>query len=217
MPDFDPIPSYAQYEPLSARQITPAFLLALLLHGVVLMYFYKRTPPLTTEPQQIIDISFDTSESLTPPSPEKRSLPPRALPSPSEAPSVNPIQPVLETPEQTKPALTESLAPEKQNLSPAPEKIESLSSLTRIPKPLRKIEAAYPATERRAGIQAYVLAEVVIDATGKVQEVHILKSGGPAFDSTVIDALKTNSFSPGYIGDKAVPVRISIPFRFNLN
>ena len=54
------------------------------------------------------------------------------------------------------------------------------------------------------------------DATGKVTEVNILKSGGKAFDSAVIETLKKSEFTPGYIGNNAVPVRISIPFRFNL-
>jgi TonB family protein len=62
-----------------------------------------------------------------------------------------------------------------------------------------------------------VLAEIIINTQGIVQDVKILKSGGSAFDTSVINSLKKTVFTPGYIGEKAVPVRISIPFRFNLN
>jgi TonB family protein len=82
---------------------------------------------------------------------------------------------------------------------------------------LRKIEPLYPASERRAGIQASVLAEVTIDMQGHVQDVKIITSAGAAFDAAVIEALRKSSFTPGYISDIAVPVRFQVPFRFNLN
>lgn len=66
-------------------------------------------------------------------------------------------------------------------------------------------------------MQANVLAEIAIDAEGNIQEVRIVKSAGAAFDAAVVEALKKSLFTPGYIGDKAVPVRFQVPFRFNLN
>ncbi len=62
-----------------------------------------------------------------------------------------------------------------------------------------------------------MLAEVTIDKQGKVLEVHIIKSGGAAFDTAVSEAIRKSQFTPGYISDSAVPVRFQIPFRFDLN
>jgi len=187
------------------------------VHVVVLVFFDIRpTAPATIQPR-VIDISFEESKSVSPPLPDKHIKHQLIVQAPSEPPVTNPIPPIIETTAPATPVSAESPVEVAQSSSTQPEKIESISSLTRIPGPLRKIEAAYPSSERRAGNQAYVLAEVVIDAQGKVQNVQILKSGGKAFDKAVIEALNKSEFSPGYIGDKAVPVRISIPFRFNLN
>lgn len=86
-----------------------------------------------------------------------------------------------------------------------------------MPSFLRKIEAVYPAPERRAGTQANVLAEVTIDSQGNVLNVRILKSGGAAFDEAVKQALQKSLFNPGMIEGKPVGTRFQVPFRFNLN
>lgn len=81
----------------------------------------------------------------------------------------------------------------------------------------QKVEADYPAQERRAGIQANVLAEVTINAQGNVLNVRIIKSGGAAFDDAVKQALQKSTFTPGMIDNKPVGTRFQVPFRFNLN
>lgn len=207
-------PRISLYERLQQRRIAVAILLSLSLHGVVLA-FLKPSPPSVMQPQTV-NVYLDKSSPSE--RPQTHTTAPRLLTKPAEVNAEKPVQTVIETPSPPSPAAVEESAvvPPQSNL-PAPQKIESISSLTRVPGPLKKIEAAYPAAERRAGMQAYVLAEVIIDAHGIVQDVHILKSGGNAFDAAVIEALKKSAFTPGYIGDNAVSVRISIPFRFNLN
>ena len=210
------IPQYLQQTSLTTRRIVLALLLSLIVHAVVLLVFdTKQTTTVKILPR-ILDISFEKSTSFTPPVAEKHITHPRDIQAPSKQPVNNPAPPIIEIPAPATTVSSETTVIVEQSPAPQPERIESISSLTRIPGPLSKIEAAYPASERRAGNQAYVLAEVVIDAQGKVQNVRVVKSGGKAFDNAVIEALNKSEFSPGYIGDKAVPVRISIPFRFNL-
>ena len=217
MPDFQRLSLCQPEKSLTKCRIAAAILLSLVLHGLILFYFHLKPSNPDNLHQRILDISLEASASNPPPLPEKHPKPPRNIPEPSITPVSNTNIPVIATATQATPVNTAPPVAAPQNVSPPAEKIESISSLTRIPGPLRKIEAAYPPSERRAGIQSYVLAEVVIDAQGKVQNVNIIKSGGKAFDITVIDALNHSAFSPGYIGDKAVSVRIVIPFRFNLN
>lgn len=95
--------------------------------------------------------------------------------------------------------------------------VQPLSKITRLPSFLRKIEPVYPSSERRAGIQSSVLAEITIDNKGKLQTIKIVKSAGIHFDNAVIDALKKSQFSPAYIDNEPVAVRVIVPFRFNLN
>ena len=193
--------------------------LALLLHTLVLLAFYFRPEEVSLAPRQIIEVSLETSAPSSTPVTEKH--PPVPKPQPDEMPAVTPAPtvipvapPVSEAPPQTTSASPVTNTPS----SPPPaEEIQPLFRLTRQPKPLGKIEPAYPASERRAGIQASVVAEVTIDSQGNIQNVRILKSAGNAFDAAVMEALKKSTFAPGYIGDKAVPVRFQVPFRFSLN
>ena len=132
------------------------------------------------------------------PAPKKRTLPqaPRATTPASE--------PIEELPPVEPPA-------------PAPDyDVQPLHRVTRIPQFLRRIEPAYPEGERVAGHEATVLVEIVIDTRGRVLEASIVKSGGAEFDSAVLDALEQSLFTPGYIEDRAVVVRLQIPFSFRL-
>ena len=138
-----------------------------------------------------------------------KSIAPIALTPAAEATHTAPIKPV-------------EISTENQPDTPAAESqqsrliIQPISKLTRLPSFLQKIEPVYPRSEQRAGSQAYVLAEVTIDETGMVQNVKIAQSAGATFDNAVIDALKKSIFIPGYMGQKAVAVRVLVPIRFNL-
>jgi protein TonB len=211
---------------MQLRQITIAFVLSILMHAVVLFYINVKLP--SYKQPRLIEVIFEPSKASPPKTIINRPKTQSVLAIPSEIKPEMPIQPDV-MPTQEVPVIPQVMAiaeaPDNSNSPavstqstlPQPEKIETIANLTRIPSPLRKIEAAYPASERRAGIQSYVLAEIIINTQGIVQDVKILKSGGSAFDTSVINSLKKTVFTPGYIGEKAVPVRISIPFRFNLN
>jgi TonB family protein len=194
-------------------------LLALLLHALVLVAFYFRPADESIEQRQTIEVSLETSAPTSTPVVEKRPTPPK--PQPAEIPAVTPAPPVTPvappTPEVPPQPPTAQPVTSTPTSPPPTEEIQPLFRLTRQPKPLGKIEPVYPASERRAGLQASVVAEVTIDSQGNIQNVRILKSAGNAFDTAVIEALRKSTFAPGYIGDKAVPVRFQVPFRFNLN
>lgn len=74
----------------------------------------------------------------------------------------------------------------------------------------------YPDAERMTGSEARVQAEIYLDERGTVDDVAIRKSGGRLFDKAVIDAVRKSSFHPGYMGEKAVPTVIQIPYTFKL-
>lgn len=217
------IPPYSSPDRLTIRQIATPILLALLLHVVVMLAFYIQPSNTAPSPKQTLDISFEVSQPNSPAQPDKPPIPQQTPPPPEELPAATttppPAPPVPEAPPQTTPAAPppETPAAAPQNTQPPAEEAQPLFRLTRLPGFKRKLDAVYPSSERRAGIQAYVLTEVTIDSQGNVTNVHIVTSAGSAFDNAVIEALKKSVFSPGYIGDKAVPVRFQIPYRFSLN
>lgn len=209
---------YASIGDISIRQIVAAILLALLLHALVLLAFYWNPSEAQLAQRQTIEVSLEVSTPDSSPEPERRSSP-KPQPIPEEAPAVLPVPQVTQPAPQvaaTPPAPIQP-APPTQNSAPPAEEIQPLFRLTRMPSFLRKIEAVYPAPERRAGTQANVLAEVTIDSQGNVLNVRILKSGGAAFDEAVKQALQKSLFNPGMIEGKPVGTRFQVPFRFNLN
>lgn len=206
---------YASIEDLPIRQIVAAILLALLLHALALLAFYWNPSEAQLAQRQTLEVSLEMSAPDSSRELEKRSPPkPQQVPETTPAPQVaQPAPPIAEAPPQP---TTASAAP-AQNSTPVAEEIQPLFRLTRMPSFLQKIEAVYPASERRAGIQANVLAEVTINAQGSVLNVRILKSGGTTFDEAVKQALQKSTFSPGMIDNKPVGTRFQVPFRFNLN
>ncbi|TAJ79480.1 MAG: energy transducer TonB [Gallionellaceae bacterium] len=212
------IPAYSSLDSPVARHIAISVFLALLLHAIVLLAFYMRPSNTAPATRTTLDISFEVSQPDSPAQAEKRPTPPQTPPPPEESPAVTPPVPqVAEAQPQATPPQPAPPSVAAPNNPPPDEEAQPLFRLTRIPSFKKRLEAAYPASERRAGIQAYVLTEVTIDVQGNVVDVRILTSAGSAFDTAVMDALKKSVFSPGYIGDKAVRVRVQIPYRFSLN
>lgn len=76
----------------------------------------------------------------------------------------------------------------------------------------------YPPLARRAGLEARVLVQVVISATGELEEVKILKDSGTkvGFEDAAIEAVKKLRWRPALQRDKPVRVMVTIPIRFAL-
>ena len=108
----------------------------------------------------------------------------------------------------------------KEPAPPAPEQqrtvYQSFHQVTRMPYFKAQVKPVYPSSERAAGVEARVIAEVYINAYGGVDNVKVIKSGGKLFDEAVIRAIQASSFNPGYREGKPVAVKTQIPFVFKL-
>lgn len=76
----------------------------------------------------------------------------------------------------------------------------------------------YPDVARQAGIEGRVVVQVVVDEKGKVipGTERILSSTNEVFNGPAMKAALACAFSPGQMGDRAVKVRVNIPFAFRL-
>lgn len=152
----------------------------------------------------------------------KPSEPPRQL-QPMVAPTANdssPIPPpVLDPPPAPATSDVETTAAfAVETPSPAaPIKIEPLFRLTRLPDFGNASTLKYPAAEKNRGREGKVAAEFVIDEQGAVRDIKILKSAGTLFDQAVIDELSKLTFTPPYIGERAVAARFRREFQFKLD
>ncbi len=85
---------------------------------------------------------------------------------------------------------------------------------------LRTVEATYPPEAVEQQIEAEVILEIDIDATGQVEGVVVAVPAEPAglgFDEAAVEAASQFEFTPAKEGDTPVPARITYRYRFTLD
>ncbi len=122
-------------------------------------------------------------------------------------------EPLLETATpQPEPEQPVEQPPVDSSPTPVP-----LFKLTKMPNFLHKELPVYPESMRSLGKTATVLLEILIDETGKVAKVTVVKSGGADFDRAAKEAFMRSSFTPAEVDGKPVPVLLRQPVTFQLN
>ncbi len=78
---------------------------------------------------------------------------------------------------------------------------------------------AYPDMLRSAGIEGTVLAQFVVDTTGRADMItfKVLKSDNDLFSTAVKNALTRMKFLPAEVGGRKVKQLVQQPFQFSLN
>jgi protein TonB len=76
----------------------------------------------------------------------------------------------------------------------------------------------YPRLARKAGLEALVLVQVLVDSHGVIENVKILKDSGTkvGFEEAAMDAVREVKWKPAMQRDKPVRVAVTIPIRFKL-
>lgn len=84
------------------------------------------------------------------------------------------------------------------------------------PKVISSVDPEYPAEARkgRKKVTGTCVLSLVVDETGKPQQVHVTRSLGPAFDANSIEAVKKWQFAPATLKGQPVPVAISVEISF---
>jgi len=82
---------------------------------------------------------------------------------------------------------------------------------------LNVLRPVYPSICRTMGAEGRVILQVLVDKSGNVAKVRVLKSSGnEALDDAAMEALKASTFSPALQGDQPVAVWLSYPVVFSL-
>ncbi len=95
--------------------------------------------------------------------------------------------------------------------------IRSVAQVSQLPRFINQVKPLYPDSAKHAGIEGVVILQVDIDATGAVMDVEVLQGLGSGCDEAAVAAMKQSTFTPAYAGSEPVPVRIKIPYRFEIN
>jgi TonB family protein len=83
-------------------------------------------------------------------------------------------------------------------------------------KIIRRVPPIYPELARRAGVEAVVILEVIVDEEGNVTNVRVLRSH-PLLEQAAIDAVKQWKYSPTLVNGEPVPVVATVMVEFKLN
>jgi protein TonB len=85
------------------------------------------------------------------------------------------------------------------------------------PQIVRSVQPEYPEIARRAGIEATVWVNILVDKKGKPKKAVVVKEDGAGvFNDTAIRAAMTYQFTPAVMNSGPVQVWVSIKFRFQL-
>ena len=103
-------------------------------------------------------------------------------------------------------------APPAPPAPPAP--VLQIAEVSTPPVPRAKSMPAYPDDARRQGIEALVVVKFIVDESGSVSDVKIVK-GHPLFDEVVLASVRTWTFEPATLEGKPVRMArmVKIPFR----
>jgi periplasmic protein TonB len=69
---------------------------------------------------------------------------------------------------------------------------------------------------RRAKYQGICVVELIVDAQGHPQNVHVVRSLGMGLDEKAVDAVKQYKFKPAYFQGHPVPVYINVEVNFRI-
>ena len=86
----------------------------------------------------------------------------------------------------------------------------------KVPDRIKMVKPLYPAIARNAGIEATIVLNIVLDRTGNVAEVQILR-GHPLLQDAAIKAVKQWKYHPAIMNGTPVAVIFPVTVEFTLN
>lgn len=85
------------------------------------------------------------------------------------------------------------------------------------PRVIRRVEPVYPDEAREAGISGVVILEVIIDKTGRLRSVEVLKGLRSGIDQAAVNAVKQWTFEPATLNGEPVDVFFNLSLNFRLD
>ncbi len=120
--------------------------------------------------------------------------------------------------------LTLTKSEEVLALSSSPSKVEVFDVVEEMPTPVGGMEGwnqylkenlAFPSSAKEEGIEGTVYAEFIVDESGKIRDVSLLRGIDGRLDAEALNVLKNSpDWIPGKQDGKVVNVKLRIPIRF---
>ena len=189
--------------------------------------------------QEIIELEdVDVTSQVTPPPPPPAPPPPREVPDGVEieeqiieaidldlgaqvAVPLAPPAPEAPPPPPPAPEPQAAAPPPPPPPEPEPEEPEVFEAVEVPPTLIGGLEGlqarlVYPEMAIQGNVSGTVYVQFVVDETGAVTEPTILRSPNDILSQAAIDAILASRFTPGLQRGRAVPVRFTVPVKFEL-
>lgn len=221
------VPSYLVDDPREGRRLRLAVVAALACHLPLLLL-----PQLGGEVIASPEVEEPPAIVLTTP----RFRPPEPPPTPPETPPVREERAVVvpvpdPTPAEPEPVRELELPPLPEPLpanvmvaipepppaaEPAPPEVLRVGGKIARPRQIEAPRPAYTEAARRARIQGAVILEVRLDETGHVADVEVLRGQPFGLTESAVAAVSRWRYEPARLGDRAVPVLMTVTVNFEL-
>lgn len=84
------------------------------------------------------------------------------------------------------------------------------------PVVIYSVDPEFSDEARRAKYQGICMVELIVDAQGNPQDVHVVRALGMGLDEKAVDAVKQYKFKPSYYQGRPVPVVINVLVNFRI-
>jgi protein TonB len=84
------------------------------------------------------------------------------------------------------------------------------------PVALDRTEPEYTELARKARLEGVVILEAIIDTSGNVTDIRVLKGLPLGLNESAMDAVKRSKFRPGTLNGRPVPVVYNLTIHFRL-
>jgi protein TonB len=81
---------------------------------------------------------------------------------------------------------------------------------------VKDIKIPYPPEAKKNNVEGPVVMDLIIDQTGKVRSVDLIRGPGSGLNEAAVEAVKAFEFRPAKVGDQNVAVKIRYTYRFVL-
>ncbi len=85
------------------------------------------------------------------------------------------------------------------------------------PVVLRRVTLEFPQELKQEIGRGTVVLECLVDTDGKAREIHVAEATHPAFARVAVESLELWEFTPGTVNGQPAPMRIRVPFEFQLS
>jgi TonB family protein len=85
------------------------------------------------------------------------------------------------------------------------------------PVVLRRVALEFPPELKKEVARGKVLLECLVDTDGKARQISVVEATHPAFARAAVEALELWDFTPGTVNGQPTPMRIRVPFEFQLS